>query len=238
MDLSKYETLTGITVPTADVTRVTAQIVRTRLMLESMLGFTLDSKKVQENLYNELGKTPLECSCPSVDTSDLEEPDDVIGAYRLYSYNELDKYFFIDPFTQLNSVKLVFLRQGEEPNGITTKTYETDEIRIEALAGGFSKYLQPHSFCVCHCDHSIQLAVDAEWMFDSCLPNELLYVWTDMITYYGDCKALIKSESINSHSYTKDNVKAPEEYSRNLNIIKRYAGPYGSLSIQPTIGVR
>lgn len=236
MDLNSYETLSGITVPSNQVTKVTAQITRTRSMLEMMLGFTLNPKKVETNLYNELGKTILECSCSSVDTEDLDPADDVIGSYRLYRYNPLDKFFFTDPFNKLNSVKLVYLKQGEEPNGVTLKTYEVDEIRIQALRDGWSKYIQPIKNFNCGCDN-VQLAIDADWMFDGCVPEELKYVWVDMITYYSDAKYNIKSESINSHSYTKSDTKPPQELTDNLNIIKRYAGPYGSATIVPTVGV-
>lgn len=237
MDFSKYQTLSGITVPAADVTRVTASIARTQAILETMLGFTLDPKKVETNLYNELGKTTLECSCPSVNTDDLQDPDDVIGSYRLFRYNPLDKFFHVDPFTQINSVKMVYLRQGEEPNGITMKTYDSSEIRIQGTRNEFSRFIQPSKVCECSDVGNIQIAIDANWMFDECIPSDLKYVWVDMITYYSDLKREIKSESIDTHSYTKDNVKAPEEKSINLNIIKRYAGPYGSVTIEPTQGV-
>ena len=237
MDFNTYQELSGITVPSSNVTRVTSQITRTRSILEMMLGFTLNPKKVEMNLYNELGKTTLECSCSSVDTEDLDPADDVIGSYRLYRYNPLDKFFFTDPFEQLNSVKLVYLKQGEEPNGVTLKTYEVDEIRIQALNGGWSKYIQPIKNFDCGCDN-VQLAIDANWMFDECLPEELKYVWVDMITYYSDLKNNIKNESINSHSYTKFDNKTPQELTENLNIIKRYAGPYGSVNSEPTIGVK
>lgn len=236
MDLSTYQTLTGITVPAGNVALVTAQIARTQAMLETMLGFTLDSSLVNSNLYSELGKTQLECACPSIDTDNLNDPDAVVTAYRLYHFNSLDQYFHVDPFTKLNKVKLVFIRPGATPNGITLKTFDNDQIRSEFGRDGWSKYIEHclNCLCDCNCDDCVQLAVDADWLWTGDLPLDLQYVWTDMITYYSNPKAeTLKSESIDTHSYTfKDNVQ-PETKPHNLAVLKKYAGPYGSVAGMP-----
>jgi hypothetical protein len=232
MDLSKYQTLSGITVSSSDQVRVSAIINRTRSILETMLGFTLDPSKVSTNFYNELGKTQIECPCPSVDIDNLLAADDIVDSYRLFPYNKLDKYFHVDPFITLNTMKLVILRDGDEPNGITVKTFESDEIRIESAYNSVSKYIRETVGCFCNtdCGDNVQIAIDASWLFEECLPDDLRYLWVDMIGYYSDCKSNIKSESINTHSYTKfDNVK-PEEEKQNLAIIRKYAGPFGSVT--------
>lgn len=240
MNLAKYQELTGIVVATDDENFVKAQIKRTRGILESMLGFTLNPNKTNTNIYNEVGKTQNEYSCPNVDTSELLPPDDVINAYRLYNYNEADKYLFSDPFLAVHKVKLVYIKPGyPEESSITVKTFNDDEIRIQYGRDGIGKFIDRvqqyyfnWSLCGCSTNH-VQLAVDADWIFDNCLPDELLYVWADMITYEVDCKKDIRSESIEGHSYTKFDRVSPITELQNLAIIKRYAGPYGSVMVMP-----
>lgn len=228
MTPSKYTELTGIAV--SDEALITAQIRRTKSMLETLLGYPLSKQGASVNLYNELGKSQTECACPDVDTENLNPADDVIGAYRLFSFNPHDAFLAVDPFTQLNAVKLVFVKQGEEPNGVTIRTLDPDEVRMQIGRSGWSKYIQRCEACICTCDCTdcVQLAVDANWMFESCLPDDLMYVWADMVTYYADCKRNIKSESITTHSYTKFDNTPPESEPVTLATIQRYAGPNGS----------
>lgn len=236
MNPSTYTELTGITIPAAQTAAYTATIRRVKSMLETMLGFTLDPAKVNTNLYSELGKTQLECACPSIDTATLDAPDAVVKAYRLFKYNELDKYFHVDPFTKLNKVKLVFIRPGATPNGITLKTFDNDELRSEFGREGWSKYIEHclNCLCDCQCNDCVQLAVDADWLWPTTLPEDLLYVWAEMVTYYSNSKQEnLKSESIDTHSYTfKDNVQA-ETKPHNLAVLKKYVGPYGSVAGMP-----
>jgi hypothetical protein len=244
VDLSKYEELTGITVPTSKVAYMTAQLKRTQAMLETMLGFTLSSNNVTTNLYNELGKTTRECACPSVDTEDLEDledPDEVVGAYRLFEYNPLDQFFHIDPFSTINKVKLVYVKQGDGDNGITIKTFDDDSIRIDLGRDGIGKYIEHcrDCLCLCQCNYNcIQLAVDAEWLWEdeSDIPDDLLYVMADMVKWYADDKRHIQSESITTHSYRMFERTAPELLPGNAAVIQSYAGPYGSIVVQPTTG--
>lgn len=235
MDLSKYEELTGITVSSQDIATVEAQIRRTQAMLETMLGFTLDPTKTNTNIYNEVGKATTNCFCPDVNTSNLLPPDPVIGAYRMYRYNKNDVFFFVDPFTAIHSVKLVFVKEGSTNTDITIKTFDVDEIRAQIGRDGIGKYIQHcvSCLCTCACDDCVQLAVDADWLFQDELPLDLLYVWADMITYQVDCKKDIKSESVTGHSYTKFDRVLPEAMPENLAVIKRYAGPYGTAAVQP-----
>lgn len=237
MDVAKYSELTGKTLSDAEQALVTAQIARTRVMLETMLGYPLCVDDASENFYNELGKSPLECSCLSVDTETLLDPDDVEGSYRLFRYNHLDKFLFVDPFVAVYKVKLVRVQLGDlfDNTGVTIKTFDNDDMRAQVGRGGWGKYIQPCNdcMCLCECRDCVQLAVDADWLFEGCIPQDLLYVWADMVTYYADCKADIKSESILTHSYTKFDRIAPETLAQNMAIIKRYAGPGGTAGVMP-----
>ena len=224
MNLETYQQLSGITVPDNEVTLVTAQIQRAKKILEGMLGYTLSSKQVQKNFYNERGKSPTECSCPDVDSEDLLDPDQVQNAYRLFDYNAKDKYLHIDPFTEVYSVKLVW-------NDVTVKTFDADEFRANYGKNGWGKFVEncQRTLCSCACD-CLQLAVDAQWL-DVCKYDELMYIWTDMVTYYADCKKDVKQESIGSHSYTKfDRDIRPEDEHSNLAVLRKYAGQHGTLT--------
>ncbi len=239
MTIEKYQELSGITLPQSRIAAVTAQIRRTRNMLETMLGYSL--KKEIENFYEEKGKATNEFSLcgfiRDINEATLDAPDEVIGSYRLFDYNAKDVNFKVDPFTQVHAVKLVFVKIGDEPNGITHKTFDDDLVRVHKT-GKISKYIERcrECFCSCQCKNAcVQLAVDADWLNEDCLPEDLLYVWVDMVTYYGNCKVDIKRETLGTHTYEKFDRKPAEEVTGNLAVLKRYAGPNGSLSRTVTI---
>jgi hypothetical protein len=230
MTIAQYQTLTGITVPASQVAYVEAQIRRTQRILEEMLGYTLDETLVDENQYTETGKTSSECPCPqSVGT--LLAPDAVVYAYRLFPYNAKDTFLSIDPATVIHKVKLV-------KDSVTYRTLDADEYRGQ-VNRGLIKYLeQIECWCSCNCDcDGMQLAVDADWVWadEDDIPEALLDVWADMVTTYSDPKDGIKSETLGSHSYTRFDQEKPEYQSHNLSVIKRFAGPLGSVKRTPTI---
>jgi len=240
MTLEEYEAIAGGTVPASQVESVTAQIARTKRILETLLGYTLtpDSGEGEElsqprvtHIYNETGQTvQSDCSCSDIEIQDLLPPDEVIYAYRLYQYNDKDRYLFVDPFTSLNSVKLV-------RDGITYKTFDEDDVRADFDNKGIAKYIELCEGCLCElaCDKScVQLAVDADWCF-SVLPEDLLQVWADMITFYSDSDWNVRSQTVLGHSYTKANNQPPEEYAYNKKVINNYVGPYGMGARIPTV---
>lgn len=240
MDLAKYQELTGTVVDDESIALVNAQIRRTRTVLENMLGFSLLKSKASENQYEEKGKATTDCIfqglLTDIDDLTLAAPDGVVGAYRLFPYNRADHYFSVDPYVTLHAVKLVFIKMGDEPNGITHKTFDDGKVRVHK-EGVISKYIErcKECLCSCACDNCVQIAVDADWLNESCLPEDLLYIWADMVTYYTDCKRDIKSETLGTHSYTKETSVSPEEDSLNIAIIKKYAGPNGSVVVTPTV---
>lgn len=237
MDIEKYEELTGLTVASSEQNAVLAQIRRTRTLLENMLGYSLLKNKAGINQYEEKGKTTVDCVfrwnglIDTYDTITLSDPDEVQGSYRLFRYNQNDQYLEVDPFTKLYAVKLVFIKLGDEPNGITHKTFTNGVVRVQKT-NGISKYIErcKECLCTCTCSECLQLAVDADWLSESCLPDELQYLWADMVQYYTDSKRDLKSETLGPHSWTKSNVSRPEELSESINIIKKYAGPNGSVN--------
>lgn len=230
MDIAQYQTITGLTVPASKQAFVLAQIGKTQRILESMLGFTLDATLVNENQYVETGKTTFECPCPS-DNMTLTDPDPVITAYRLFPYNEKDKYLSIDPATAIHAVKLV-------KDDVTYRTLDADDYRKQMNRGLVRFLEQIHCWCNCHFGcKQMQLAVDADWVWPDAgnIPADLLDVWAEMTTYYSDQKRSIKAETLGSHRYEKFDKEEPESFDYNQAIIKRYAGPLGSIRLTVTI---
>lgn len=235
MDLTSYQTITGKTVATASQTLVTAQIARTKRMLETMLGYSLDS--FSTNLYNERGKTQYENPCSIVDTENLVAADAVVYAYRIFNYTTTDPYFFVDPFVDLHAVKLITTVDPiSGSNGVTVKTFTADELQVHNSTGEvWTKYIQhTPNYRRYEClDRTFQVAVDATWGFaaspdNTTIPDELKDVWADMTTWYSKGKEGVKSETIGPHSYTMQDDTAPEMRSRSLQVIRKYAGANGT----------
>lgn len=228
MDIKKYTKLTGNTVSSDEEAKFNATIRRTKAMLETLLGYTL----APSDLYNELGKAQNDCACPNVDTSNLLEPDEAEGVYKLFTYNKNDKFLFVDPFKEIYSVKLVYVEHDSE--FVTVKTLKN--VKPQFGRDGIGKYIENCQTCACECDCDgcVQLAVEADWL--DCYPDDILYLWADMIDYELDCNKNYKSESVDGHSWSKtdDAISRPETLPQNVLLLKRYAGPYGSVAVMPT----
>ncbi len=231
MDISLYAQITGISVDASNEFRITAQLARVQSMLENMLGYSLDPSIASENQYIEIGKSKTDCLYT---TDNLDPADSVIFAYRMFDYNKNDKYLSIDPCTTVHAVKLV-------RNGVTLKTIENYMVNYK---GSFMiKYLeQIKTWCdeVYGCKDA-QLAVDAVWMGaevdynEALLPMDLLNIWADMVTYYTDTKREVKSETLGTHSYTKTEAKDPSQDDYVKRVLRKYAGPNGTLSRTITV---
>ena len=234
MDLAKYEELMGIEIPESKKVFYTAQIKRIQTKLETLLGFTLKAT----HLYTELGKTQVECVCPDVPQSSMLLPaDEVKGIIKVFPYNYKDKNLHIDPFYSVYAVKL-----GKVLDNKTFVTYKTFENYTALYINqGIGKYVERCATCFCDCDckDCVQLIVDANWVDftddESDLPDDLLYLWCDMVNYYADPDKDIKSESVDGHSWSKGDIKPPEELLENQLLLKKYAGPFGSITRIPTI---
>ena len=235
--------MTGKTLTEAEQAQVKYQIRRAMRKLENLLGFTLDPKKINTNIYNELGKADSYWgwSYPNVDISKLLPPDEVIGSYRLYTFNWKDEYFHVDPFEAVHNVKLVYIRKGyPDEQGITAHTFDFDEVRPHYGKDGIGKYIErvrPWWFDhrKLRPDEQLQLAVDADWVWQDCLPDDLKWMIIDMVEAAIDPKGNIRSESIEGHSYSKYDKVVPETEPHNQTFLSKFAGPDGSASRIPTI---
>ncbi len=232
MDLEKFQSLTGITIPENKKAFYLAQIKRVQSKLETLLGFTLSP---QSSLFTELGKA--EGSCPNTpEPLHLTQPDAVRGIIKLFPYNQKDKFLHIDPFYDVYSIKLVKTKNNRQ--FVTYKTFEYWTKQYKN--GGIGNYIEecPTCYCDCDCKNCLQLAVDADWVDfqeDQNLPDELLYLFADMVIFYTDDTRDIKSESVDGHSWSRDVRKAPEDTVESQLLLSKYAGPFGSVKKVPTI---
>lgn len=253
MDLDKYQALTGTTVSDSDSARYTATINRVNALLESALGYSLSPSK---NLYKtELGKVQFEGQLAyyPINVDNLTAPDEAEGTYRLFPYNESDRYVKTDPFTNVYHVKLVQPMNDDEFVTFSDLTNYTSK-----RARNFSKYVERQDDWytwdwyawlrgVLGQDNGLLIAVDADWLDCNSMPQDLQYLWADMVTYYASddvsVTGNIKSESVNGHSWSKTNAGGgkggdltPEQSLAGSKIIAQYAGPNGtSVTRIPTV---
>jgi hypothetical protein len=200
-----------------------------------MLGYPLCPDD-WDNQYIEKGKTN---GCFCTEPENLEPPDDVVNAYRFYTWNWRDRFLPIDPATKIHAVKLV---QGD----ITIRTFTTKQyfpqwkngydqtplawyLAIDRHACGVISdcYWDPFTgwpfpLTWDHHRRGLLVAVDADWAFDR-VPLELQQVWADMIAYSMDDRRDIKSESAGTHSYTRFGKEDPTV--SHATVIAEYAGP-------------
>lgn len=244
MDESTFTALTGTQLGSIDSDRFYSVLAVATAELEKQLGYPLDPSD-WSNLYIETGKTQDE-SCPDVvtDDTDLDDPDEVEGAYRLYSYTPTDRFLHIDPALAIHKVKLV-------NDGITYKTFDDDDsdnefmVKWENANPQITQYLDlsqsqwPQQLWPCWKRlGAYQLAVDADWAWEVeeeagegspavyGIPQDLMSVLAHMTAdaFRGHDEADVQSESRGTHSYTKyDKQTTAERYP----ILKEYAGPNG-----------
>lgn len=233
MNIEQYEQLTGKIIPESKQAYYLAQIKRVQSKLEALLGYTLEPSQ----LYTEKGKIQGDCVCPSIPQSTLLPPDPVKGIIKVFPYNPNDKFLHVDPFLDVYSVKLVKVLENRQL--VTYKTFEsfTKQYMREAIGNYIEKC--ETCFCDCDCRDCVQLAVDGDWIDfteeSSDIPDDLLYLWCDMVDFYADEYRNIKSESVDGHSWSKGDIVAPEQDSAALLLLRRYAGPYGQVTRIPTI---
>lgn len=245
MTIEEYEALTGITVPTTDVTKVTAVIARCISRLESLLGYSLSSPKT----WTELGKVQYDglVPFPSLPVSDdvinsLLPPDTTTGTYQLFNFDELDKHIKINPAKQVYRAKVVmpisdnkFITIYDLENGLP---YLNSAGLVVAVTRYYAWFTWTWWNSLLWADRSnLSLAVEGKWFANGDLPDELKYLLADMVTYYSDenysLMGNIRSESIDSHSYSRAQVgvasdgadgAAPEGQKSAKAILEKYAG--------------
>lgn len=238
MDLAKYEELTGTTVADSQKARVNASIRRANVLLESALGFSLSPNKNIDK--EELGKVQFQGAYPYYPWSQqqLLPADEQEADYRLFYYNPLDPYIKTDPARNIYHVKLVQAQNDDQfvtimdLNDFTSKT-----------SGKFGKYIQKSASWFnwnwynwltnqIGNGNALMVAVDADWMTCNNMPDDLAFIWADMVSYYSSedisVTGNLKSESVNGHSYSYEKAVAPEEVVATQKILRAYAGPNGS----------
>lgn len=245
MTIEEYEALTGISVPATDEARMTAVIARCVSRLESLLGYSLCAPKT----WTEKGKVQYDGLVPfptlpvSEDVIDkLLPPDPVTGTYQLFNFDELDKHIKINPAKQVYRAKVVLPINDDEFITIYRLENGLPYLNSAGLVTAVTRYYAWFTWTwwnsLLWTDRSnLSFAVEGNWFSDDDLPDELKYLLADMITYYSDenysLMGNIRSESIDSHSYSRAQVgvasdgadgAAPEGQKSAKAIIEKYAG--------------
>lgn len=253
MNLETYQNLTGITVAEGDKARYNAVIRRTTAMLEAALGYSLVPSKNLDN--QELGKVTFEGQLPyyPLNENSLLPADEQDGEYRLFPYNEHDIYLRIDPAANIYHVKLVQAVNDDEFITVTDLKSTTSK-----RTGSFTKHIEKQTGWFTWSwygwltrnvglGNGLLVAVDADWLDCTNMPEDLQYLWADMVTYYSDTNISvtgnIKSESVNGHSWSRTNAGggtsgdlSPEQSASGKSTIAQYAGPNGTLGARiPTV---
>lgn len=247
MDLNKFTELTGVQIPAGQEAKYTAVIRRTKSVLESMLGYSLKPK----NLYTEKGKVQFEGFIPIEDFDVLLPPDEEEGTYKLFPFKENDKFFHIDPYTNVYKVKLVVPAN----DGEFITILDLDNVVSNRSRDGIGKYVERYwkwftwqwfdtwrlRYYNASGQQGLMLAVEADWL--KCYPDDLMYVWADMVLYYTNPSysivGNIATESVDGHSWSRVNrasatgALAPEYQVENVQILQRYAGPFSSIVRNP-----
>lgn len=240
MNLETFEELTGTSTTDGRRAKVTAMIDRCRAKLETKLGYPLDPKKVMKNLYTESGKLPGDgffALSIDFDNITLEPADSVVGAYRVFNFNQIDQYLHIDPFSAIHAVKLV-------RGSLTLRTLDADDFSVVTSRDGLSRFLELtwplwRTWYSAYGWTGFQLAVDADWLWPETdegaqdIPDDLLGIWADQVTWLSDDTRLIKSENRGTRSYTKFDITALLDDPSVGQTLSAYAGPHGTLGRLP-----
>lgn len=245
MTIAEYQTLTGTIVPTADNTRIKAIIRKAEAKLGSLLGYTLSQQKDWTELgkvqYN--GLTPF----PSLPVGDdvldnLSAADEQNGTIQLFNFSELDKHIKINPAKEIYRAKIVMPINQDEFITIYDLENGLPYLNSTGLVTAITRYYNWFTWTwwnsLLGADiNSLMIAVDADFVnvCDVDQYPELAYLLADMVTYYADpsysLMGDIRTESIDSHSYTRTQIgttsesMAPEGQITSKRIIEKYAGP-------------
>jgi hypothetical protein len=237
VDLSEYIEIAGADVKDSQRAFVTANIAKARFQLESALGFPLTAEKAGQNLYTETGQAPDDnWICGGSDADLLPADDEPDEKYRLFTADEpLNEFSLtaltrIDPATAISKVKLVH-------GTVNVHTFTTSELALLSNANGYGRLVDlavifPNPG---RCHHRLQVAVSADWLGtgDDGLPDDLLSVWADLVTFLSDRTRNIKSENRGTRSYTKTESKSPLDDPASRAILESYAGPRGTAGRLP-----
>ncbi len=245
MTIAEYQELTGVTVPDSDTAKMNAVLRRSQTRLETLLGYSLSKQKK----WTEQGKVRFDglIPFPSLPVSDLVlsrlvEPDEQDGDIQLFHFDELDTHFRINPAKQVYRAKLVIPVSDDEFITVAELTNSTPYLNSAGLVTAITR--SPYWFnwtwwpTVLTSDkRNLMLAIEADFV-NVCDANkypDMAYLLADMATYYSDptysIMGNIRSESIDSHSYSRastganPDLAAPEGQSVSKKIIEKYAGP-------------
>jgi hypothetical protein len=245
MTIAEYQTLTGITVSTADTPRVTAAIRKSEVKLGALLGYSLSKQQTWTELgkvqYN--GLTPF----PSLPVSDevkdsLSLADEQTGDIQLFNLDSLDTHIRINPAKEVYRAKIVLPVNSDEFITIYDLDNAIPYLNVAGFVTAITRYSTWFTWTWWNSllwtdRNNLMLAVEGDYI-NVCDANkypDLAYLLADMVTYYSDpnysIMGNIRSETIDSHSYSRASTgpspdsAAPEGQPSSKMIIEKYAGP-------------
>lgn len=251
MTIAEYQELTGTTVSTADTPRVTAMLRKAETKLETLLGYSLSKQKK----WTELGKVRLDglIPFPSLPVHDdvlnnLQPSDDELGDTELFNFDSLNTHFRINPAKEVYRAKIVLPVSQNEFITLYQLDNATPYLNHVGLVTALTRYYDWFTWgwwssLVGLEKNALMLAVEAKYVNVCDAKNypDLAYLLADMATYYSDpnysIMGNIRSESIDSHSYSRSSIVAktttgstyddyaPEGQPSAKLVIERYAGP-------------
>lgn len=210
MNLELYQSLTGTTVTVAQQPKVKAVINRVNALAENLLGFS----PTGPSTFTELGKS----NGLPIDLEHLLPADDFDGEYMSIPYRYKDIFFQIAPATDIYAVKLGVPTSKDEfvtVKDLTQYYLKSNGFAITAIEKPLGIYWSDivQTYFV-EPDMNVQLFINGDWLICKTLPVDLQYALVDMVDYYKapntSVAGNLKSESINGHSYSLSDAKAPE----------------------------
>ena len=196
MTIAEYQELTGITVSTADETRVKAAIRKSEVRLGTLLGYSLTGQQK----WTELGKVRYNgfIPFPSLPVSEealsnLTEADEQTGDIQLFNFDELDKHIRINPAKEAYRAKIVLPVNRDEFITIYDMENATPYLNSASLVVALTRYSEWFTWTWWNSllwadKQTLMIAVDANYV-NVCDANrypELAYLLADMVTYYSD----------------------------------------------------
>lgn len=227
MNQSTFTKLTGRTLTTAQATLLAGSVETAKQTLEELLGWPLDPGCWGDQ-YLERGKTTSDDFCITDVDTELDDPDDVVGSTRVFNWDPRDRFLLIDPAVTIHAVKLV-------ADDVTYETFELGEYRPQWVNGNerYARYIEIRHDCpwvsrhlYCCCNVGRQIAVDADWGFDS-LPRVLKKAWAELVWDDLNAHRDLRSQTLGPHSYTF--ATAAEAGRRHAGMIRHFAGPNGAV---------
>lgn len=236
--ITMYQSLTGKTIPQAQLTQYQSFGKRAVAMLESKLGWPLTPVDNVEII----GVAKAGCSCDKMQygEGDLYPAPELAGTARVFSVNPKSKYVFTDPFKNVHGAYIVRSVLGEngKQSFVVLKRVTKFVPKYNSTFGRYLEACQEMSPCMAmcsqQCTNCTSLLVDADWVTGDDLGDDIGFLICDFIDWLADDgigKMSLKSEKVDGHEVTYGDsvIFNPYMMPASVKILSNYIGPYGDV---------